>query len=327
MKKSGAIAAAILSLVTAAGAFADETPWPVKHELIGVHGHKSRDISGIACSTAAGFPRSCLVIDDNIQGAQFVEVEDGKIKAGDTVKLIDDAFDGKPLELDGEGVAFANGSYYVIGSHGYPRDKEHKLDPVADADKIKARIAASSQIVRLRTDGTHVEATRRFRDVIAGEPALVPFMDRRLENNGLTIEGVAVRNDGTLFAGFRGPVLDDNRAAVVSVNVDTLFGGSGTQHRMFRLPLAGRGVRDLTVLDGNILILAGPMADGPGAYAIYSWDGQSETVRLLSELSFDPARKPEGLLALDRSLSKLRVLILFDSDKEGAPTPVGIPAP
>jgi hypothetical protein len=314
--------------IPAVSAFADDA-WPVKHKLIGVHGKfkdESKDISGIACSTATGFPRSCLVIDDNIQAAQFVEVEDGKIKAG--VKLIDDQFDGKPLELDGEGVAFARGSYYVMGSHGYPRDKEHKLDPTADADKIKARIAASSQIVRLRADGTNVEATPRLRDIIAAEPALVPFMDRRLENNGLTIEGVAARNDGTLFAGFRGPVLADNRAVVLSVNIDTLFGGSGTQHRIFRLPLGdGRGVRDLATLDGNILVLAGPVADGPGAYAIYLWDGQSETVRWLADLPFEPTRKPEGLLALDRSSSKLRVLILFDGDKEGAPTPINIPAP
>jgi Protein of unknown function (DUF3616)/Esterase-like activity of phytase len=330
MKKVIAIAAASFLAVAGGSARADDTEtasWPVKHDLVGPHGHKSRDISGIACSTPSGFPRSCLVIDDNIQDAQFVELDDGKLKAGDTVKLIDDEFDGKPLELDGEGVAFANGHFYVIGSHGYPRDKEHKLDSVADAAKIKARIDASSQIVRLRADGTHVEATRRFRDIIAAEPALVPFMDRRLEENGLTIEGIAVRNDGTLFAGFRGPVLDDGRAAVVSVNVDTLFGGSGTAHRMFRLPLAGRGVRDLAIFDGTILVLAGPMADGPGAYAIYSWDGQSESVQLLTELSFEPARKPEALLALDRNSAGLRVLILFDGDKEGAPTPVEIPAP
>jgi Protein of unknown function (DUF3616) len=331
MKKLGRIAAIILALVAADGlpavsAFADEA-WPVKHELVGEHGRKAKDISGIACTTAAGFPRSCLVIDDNLQDAQFVEVEDGKLTAGDPVKLIDDQFNGKVLELDGEGVAFANGFYYVMGSHGHPRDKDHKLDPTADADKIKARIAATSQIVSLRADGTHVEPTRRLHEIIAAEPALVPFMDRRLENNGLTIEGVAVRDDGVLFAGFRGPVLDDNRAVVLSAYVDVLFGGSGTQHDIFRLPLAGRGIRDLTMLDGNILILAGPMADGPGAYAIYLWDGKSESVRLLAELPYDPKRKPEGLLVLDRSSTGLRVLILFDGDKEGAPTPVEIPAP
>ena len=333
MKTIGGFAAVLLGLAAAVAisisAHADEA-WPVKHRLIGKDGDKSRDVSGIACSSATGFPRSCLVIDDNIQDAQFVQLIEGEIIAGDSVELIDDKFEGKALELDGEGVAFARGSYYVMGSHGHPRDKDHKLDPIADAAKIRARIAASSQIVRLREDGRHVESTRKLRDIIVAEPALGRFFDQRLEHNGLTIEGVAVRDDGVLFAGFRGPVLDNDRAVVLSVTVDLLFGGgSGTQHRIFRLPLGdGRGVRDLAMLDGNILILAGPVADGPGTYAIYLWDGETENVRSLAELSsFDPKRKPEGLLALDRNGSKLRVLILFDSEKEGAPTPIEIPLP
>jgi Protein of unknown function (DUF3616) len=338
MKTFGGIALVLLGLATAdciqsAGASAGDA-WPVKHLLRGKDGGKSKDVSGIACTTATGFPRACLVIDDNVQDAQLVEVRDGEIIAGDPVNLIHDSFNGKALELDGEGVAFANGFYYVMGSHGHPRDKDHKLDPVTDADKIKARIAASSQIVRFRTNdaggpASKVEPTARLRDIIAAEAAVSPFMDQRLENNGLTIEGVAVRGDGTLFAGFRGPVLDGNRAVVLSTGIDVLFGGSGTTHRIFRLPLGeGRGVRDLAMLDGKILVLAGPVADGPGRYAIYFWDGESEDVRLLSELSsFAPAQKPEGLLPLDRSASKLRVLILFDSEKEGAPTPIEIPLP
>ena len=330
------VAAVLLGLMTAdcilsIDARANDDAWPVKHRLIGKDGEKSVDVSGIACATATGFPRACLVIDDNIQDAQFVTVTDGEIAAGDSVHLIDDTFEGKPLELDGEGVAFANGFYYVIGSHGHPRDKKHKLDPVDDAAKIRARIAASSQIVRLGADGGNVESSRRLRDVILKEPVLAPFVDQRLENNGLTIEGVAARGDA-LLVGFRGPVLndnpDDNRAVVLSTGIDLLFGGaSGTQHRIFRLPLGhGRGVRDLTVFEGNILVLAGPVADGPGDYAIYFWDGNSENVRFLAALPFDPERKPEGLLVLDRTASKLRVLILFDGDKEGAPTPVEIPA-
>ena len=78
----------------------------------------------------------------------------------------------------------------------------------------------------------------------------------------------------------------------------------------------------------GVLILAGPVKSGPGVYAIYWWDGASENVRLLSELTqFDPKRKPEGLLPLDKKETKLRVLIIFDSDEEGTPTPVEVPAP
>src|SRR3954469_715071 len=188
---------------------ASEDAWPVTHKLLGKDGGKAKDISGIACATAQGFPRSCLVIDDNVQDAQFVTVTDGELVAGSTVNLIGDKFEGEALELDGEGVAFAGGRYYVIGSHGHPRDEKQKLT----AGEIKARISANSQIVRFRTTGedgnaSAIERTPRLREIIAAEPLLAPFMDQRLEKNGLTIEGVAIKDDVALLAGFRGPVLD-----------------------------------------------------------------------------------------------------------------------
>ena len=43
---------------------------------------------------------------------------------------------------------------------------------------------------------------------------------------------------------------------------------------------------------------------------------------LLAELPFDLSRKPEGLLLLERKASDLGMLILFDGDMEGSPTPV-----
>jgi hypothetical protein len=213
----------------------DPDAWLVKGRLFGKDGKKSTDISGIACSTAEGFPRSCLIIDDNLQSAQFVIVHNRKLIAGDLVRLISSKYKGKLLELDGEGVAYADGYYYVMGSHGYPRDREHKLDPITD--KIRARIAASSQIVRVtaHADAPTIMATGKLRAIIAANPVLSPFLDRRLEMNGLTIEGVAVKG-GRLFAGFRAPSLDNGRAAVLSVRLGALYGPS----RCETLPVAAR---------------------------------------------------------------------------------------
>jgi uncharacterized protein DUF3616 len=330
----------VVSLAVAAGPAPggqDGDAWPVKGKLIGKTKKsgevgKSKDVSGIACTTDTGFPRDCLVIDDNLQVAQFVTVKDGKLVAGDTIRLMRDKFEGESLELDGEGVAFSKGFYYVIGSHGHPRDSDGKLDPVRDAELIRARIDAASQIIRFRAKhgaDAKVERTSNLKKMIAAEPAFEGFRDQRLEKNGLTIEGIAVK-DGTLFAGFRGPVLDGNKKAVVmSAPLDTFFDNAAAQPSLFRLPLGeGRGVRDLASYEGGILILAGPVGSVPGVYAIYWWDGASENVRLLSELTqFDPKRKPEGLLPLDKKETKLRVLIIFDSDEEGTPTPVEVPAP
>lgn len=337
-----AILCASLMLLAGPAAGKDNGSWKVEEKLIGKVSKKtgkvkkSEDVSGIACTTTKGFPRTCLVIDDNLQDAQFVTVKDGKLVAGKPIKLINNKFKGEKLELDGEGVAFSKGFFYVIGSHGHPRDSDKKLDPVGDADLIKARIAASSQIVRFRAKNgpnAKTQTTSGLRKIIAAEPALKDFFDRRLDESGVTIEGIAIKDDTTLYAGFRGPVLKDgegnNQAVVLSAPLDALFDGGATSHKLFRLPLGkGRGVRDLASFGDGLLVLAGPVASEAGTYAIYWWDGESEKVKPLSELTqFDPARKPEGLLPLDKSDGKLRVLIIFDSDEEGTPTPVEIPAP
>ncbi|MCA1536150.1 DUF3616 domain-containing protein [Bradyrhizobium sp. NBAIM03] len=302
--------------------------WHVDGRLLGKDGEKAEDVSGMACATDQGFPRLCVVIDDNVQHAQFVEVHDGEIIVGKPVDLIANSFEGKALELDGEAVAFADGFYYVIGSHGHPRDKKGKLKSKANAAEIRARIAASSQIVRFREDGAGVDRSARLRDIIAADRTLRPFMDKRLEKNGLTIEGLAFGPGGKLFVGFRGPVLSGNRAVVLSVGAKALFEGGDDRHETFRLRLGpGRGVRDLTSFAGSLLILAGPAADEPGSYALYLWNGRSEKVRLLAELPFKGKRKPEAVLPLDVTKSKLRALVLFDSEKEGSPTPVEVPLP
>jgi hypothetical protein len=310
-------------------------PWHVENRIEGPDGKKSIDVSGIACSETEGLPRSCLVIDDNSQYAQFVTVRDGELIAGKSIRLIDDVLekDGKknksePLELDGEGVAFNDGFYYVIGSHGRPRNAA-KLS----GREIAATIAARSQIVRFRaSDETNAvpERSAGLAKIIAGEPAFAAVIDNNLHDNGITIEGVAIRH-GQLYSGFRGPVLGE-RAIVLSAPLDGLFGGRQPAHRLFRLPLDGLGVRDLAVYRDKILILAGPMRNGPGRYAVFSWNGDSEDVRLLGNLDGlsddEGKRKPEALLPLDKTASgRLRVLILSDGPKEGAPTPVEIDAP
>jgi hypothetical protein len=307
--------------------------WPVRGKLQGKNGKKSKDLSGIDCVTAKGFPRAGLVIDDNMQEAQFVTMKDGEIVAGNMIQLIDDSFEGEPLELDGEGVAYADGFFYVIGSHGHPRDSNHRLDPDKDAVRIAAQIAARSQIVRFRSDGVRatgpVERTAKLRAIIAKQPDLRRFRDQRLENNGVTIEGIAVRR-GRIAVGFRGPSLKDGRAAVLSLAIDGVFGKAAPDAHFYRLPLGkGAGVRDLAAVGAGVLVLAGPTASGPGPYGIYWWDGESDDVSLLKDLAdvVGKKRKAEALLPLDEDASSLRVLVLFDGEKEAAPVVVEIPRP
>lgn len=332
-----------------AAAAKDDGVWPVKDKLVGEDDKKPKDakkstnVSGIACTSASGFPRACLVIDDNLQSAQLVTLKDGELAAGKSIRLIGNALGEKRLELDGEGVAYANGFFYVIGSHGHPRDKKGKLDPVADADKIGAKIEAASQIVRIRVKPStgaplgaagapDITRTAKLRPVIAAQPELAPHVDKRLDANGVTVEGIAVLGN-RLFAGFRGPVVDGDRAAILSVALPSLFSDKAPDAKLSLLPLGkGQGVRDLAAFKGGLLILAGPVSDaGDGDYAIFWWDRVGAKPKLLKTLARYPdgdgQLKAEALLPLDERADRLRVLVLFDGAEEGGPRAIEIDKP
>jgi hypothetical protein len=345
-----ALATMIIGLATVtAGPMAAQgiNPWKVEGRLAGkpkdefLNSKKSEDVSGIACGTEAGFPRVCLLVDDETQGAQIVVLEDGKLVAGDFVRLIYNTHDGDLLELDAEGVAYGDGSFYVIGSHGRPR---HEADATKEA-KNEARAKASRYVFRVAFDLNSVDRSGRLAGAIelkpsvelatfiTAEPALASSFDRALDENGLTIEGVAVR-DSRLYVGMRGPLLDDNTAAVLSVPLEALFEGQQGAAQLHRLDLGKRhGVRDMVAFESGFLLLAGPVNDPPngeikhGDYSIFSWDGTTHSKLLSSLEPFGNKVKPEALLPLGRSGTKLHTLLFFDGSDEGTPRPVEIEQP
>ena len=301
---------------------------------------KSKDASGIACDRSSGFPRLCLVADDETQGAQVVILKDGELVAGDFIKLTNAQYDGKPLELDAEGVAFSGGSFYVVGSHGRAR---HEKKAKKEA-KNNAKAEATRQIFRITLDATSVDmkngklvsqpAIKRSTDLVGilqNEPDLSSSFNRELERNGLTIEGVAVRED-RLYIGMRGPVLE-TKAAVLSVPLSAVFESQQAPSELHRLALGTdtlgrpRGVRDIIRYANGFLVLAGPRNDPPDGkvratdYSIYEWDGDRVLERVRHIPAFGKKVKPEALLPLDGDGQRGRVLILFDGPEEGAPRP------
>jgi hypothetical protein len=324
-------------------------PWPVRNKLVGKDGGKSKDVSGMACTTTSGFPRLCLVIDDEVQTAQIVVLKDGELIAGDSIPLIDDRHDGEALELDGEAVAFADGFFYVVGSHGHPRDADHRLEPLRDADKIAAEIKAASKVVRIKLDPATVDADGRLKDGAKPEIAVSdrlrvklqewrlvqPHVDQRLDENGLTIEGAAVKNE-RLYVGMRGPLLNGDRdaAPVYSASLMSLFEGAHADPRMVELGLgeAGRGIRDLVVFDKGFLVLAGPGTEVEGDYTVFFWDGvkqQAEPLGTLPKFTDNKGQqvRPEGIVPLDVDGDQLRLLVLFDRGEEGEPRPLMVRKP
>ena len=326
-----------------------QDPWKVDGKLLGKaegasESEKSEDVSGIACDRSSGFPRLCLVADDETQGAQIVILKDGKLVAGDFIKLTDAQHAGKPLELDAEGVAFENGSFYVVGSHGRPR---HNDDPKKEAAS-NAKAQATRQIFRITLDVSSVDMKT---GKLVSQPAIKPSnelsgilqhqgdlsssFDRALEDNGLTVEGIAVR-DGRLYVGMRGPVLGTD-AAVLSVPLSAVFEGQQAPSKLHRLALEKdtldhpRGVRDITRYANGFLVLAGPVNDPPkdreiqpSDYSIYVWDGEGGLERVRHIPAFGKKVKPEALLPLDGDAQRVRVLLLFDGPQEGAPRPLEV---
>jgi hypothetical protein len=92
----------------------------------------------MACMPASNGQRTCLVINDENKHAQFVTIRDDRMTVGAPITLIGDAPDPKTSgtppkttcekadgfdNLDGEGVAYSEPHFYVVGSHGCSRKK------------------------------------------------------------------------------------------------------------------------------------------------------------------------------------------------------------
>jgi hypothetical protein len=261
--------------------------------------------------------------------------------AGDFIRLIDDAYEGELLELDAEAVAYADGAFYVVGSHGRPRHR----DRGADDPESTAKTTATRKIFRLRFDPALVDRDGRLNGPVAitastalsahfaAEPALAPSFDGALDADGLNIEGIAVRG-GRLHVGLRGPVLSDGKAAILSLPLAAVFEGAAAKAELHRLDLGERrGIRDLAAFGGGFLVLAGPVKDPSGGavetgdYRVVWWDGASAMRTLGGLPSYGSRVKPEALLPLGRIDGRLRVLLLFDGPEEGGPRTVEVDAP
>lgn len=317
------------------------------------------DLSGAACRPAGpDGARTCVAVNDENSGAQIFRLSGATITPGATAfdqgrapapgirGIAPETFactggSGAFDQLDGEAVAYAEPYFYVTGSHGCTRGKR--------------RYTLSAMILtRLRVDaaGTVSErlSTYRLTDALKASEAVRDDVLRDLEfdwhnpppagtpqPNGLNIEGLAVVGD-RLYAGLRAPTLDGT-AHLVSVPVAALFadGDAPLQSETLTIPLKlgqDAGIRDLAALDdGRLLVLAGPARnrlDVPYTLSI----AELPSGRLTPLGTLEPVRgpdadgktitgKPEAVVRLGPG----RVLVLFDSLRDGAPHAYAVPVP
>lgn len=230
-------------------------------------------------------------------------------------------------EMDLEAIALDGDTVYVVGSHGKVRPKikaKETYEQTREKLTVIEHRSACDQLIRFKLDanGKAVGIEKAsLRTAIESNPTLKSFASIPAKENGVDIEGLAVK-DGKLFVGLRGPVL---RANYVPVMV-TEFGGKTGELRFINL--GGRGIRDLAAVRGGFLILAGPMSDGPLSFQLYLWNGNdclkgadpAGSCELLCDFPELEDGGQEGIFVLEETDAAYELLVVCDGLRNGDPT-------
>lgn len=252
---------------------------------------------------------------------------DGSCTVADSILLMQ----GEGKELDIEGLCTEGDQMYVIGSHSSKR-KKIKADrswkknrETFHQDKIEDETSRDWLFrLRLNEKGEEVDKDRiSLRGIIRNDPALKAFCEIPSKENGVDIEGLAVK-DGWLHVGFRGPVFRDNYVPVLRLRWK-----EPEKYELLYVQLGGRGIRDLAAVSDGFLILAGPVGDGTDSYQIYHWDGKDVvpgddrkpedigSLRLLGKIAPpDEDSKAEGLAVLEEGQDSWQLVIAYDGAKD-----------
>lgn len=253
-------------------------------------------------------------------------------------------------EMDLEGITVSGDTVFVIGSHSA---KRKKVDPKDKYEDNREALTGGSTAepardvllrVTLDAEGNATAIDRAsLRGFLLGSEPFKSCCAIASKENGPDIEGLAM-HEGQLFVGFRGPVLRGNFTPVLRCT----FGTPIVDPMLLFVNLGGRGIRDLAEVADGMLILAGPVGDGPGSYQVYLWDGKDGVPgknapasanpsgpRLIGELpdvaasaaagagagagagANGAAAKAEGLAVLGEDGQGWDVLVVFDGLADG----------
>lgn len=296
------------------------------------------NVSGIACEQSASETRSCMIIDDELTFAERVtlDVKGRRIVPSKSIEIASAAAvfgteptitckeKKKPKDVDGEAVAEASGTFYVIGSHGCGRNS--------------GNFRSSSFLLGRVSPSDDVAVTFRVSEALQACPAISRFYGKRLQTldsdgavlgdeNGLNIEGLAVAHQ-RLWVGLRGPVVRDDDAKrqsafIISMDLAALFTKDQALGTRIHPVVLGEdvGIRDLASLqDGRLLVLAGPRTNAGSEYSIVLVDPADDSASSVLKLPPSEAgAKQEGMLVLQQSGQSVDLLILQDGPKNGEP--------
>ncbi|MDI6103547.1 DUF3616 domain-containing protein [Actinoplanes sp. NEAU-A12] len=238
-----------------------------------------------------------LLADDPARPKEFGE--ETRYRLADFVELPGADADE---EADVEGLARNGHFLWAVGSHSLRRKQIKDRHEGPKALRRLARVEGQGNrqiLVRLPVTAVNgvptpvreleVEGVRHraaalsarddLRRLLRYDEHLAPFLPIPGKDNGLDIEGIAVRDD-RVFLGLRGPVLRgwafvlELRPYVLDEEPGRLrlhrF-EDGLPYRKHVLDLDGLGVRDLCPAGDDLLVLAGPTMDLDGPVRVYRW--------------------------------------------------------
>jgi hypothetical protein len=216
---------------------------------------------------------------------------------------------GKDEEIDVEGLAVAPPYLWITGSHSLTRRRAEGRSfdaaiaeltqiqrqtnryflarvPLVESAKVPGEFELRGAAVDPEKPERATTAARLFgtgmtsvlTDALRFDELLRNYVDLPSKDNGLDVEGLAVTED-RVFLGLRGPVL---RGWAVMLELEPSFfaegfftlseiGKKGRLYRRHFFDLRGLGIRDLQLVDDDLLILAGPTMDIDGRVLLLRW--------------------------------------------------------
>jgi hypothetical protein len=310
-------------------------------------------LGGKNVSAVTFFGGRALVVSDEVTAqGNVVQVfeEDGHDFRAVPQNLIVLDVPGVVGEMDLEGIAVDDRTVFVLGSHSARRKKTDAKKPYK---KNRAALMSSPEsedardvLLRFELDAAGKAGPIKrssLRDFLDATEPFKSFGIVAGKENGVDAEGLAVQGKG-LYVGFRGPVLRGNFTPILRCR----FGSPIADPEVLFVNLGGRGVRDLAQVEGGLLILAGPVGDGPGSCQLYLWDGRDGVpgagaptsvadpgLYLIGDLPILPAdagdhatrAKAEGLVLIKETNHHWEILVVFDGLKDGHATRLRVEKP
>ncbi|WGF86288.1 DUF3616 domain-containing protein [Marinivivus vitaminiproducens] len=256
------------------------------------------DLSGMA-----RIGRSLFLACDETASVERLEQLEGGRWGRHTHIALDPIFDlpaGPDGEMDIEGLAIDDGFLWIVGSHAHKRKKPKRakntaaeaLERMEDVEREANRYFLGRVPLKetepglfepvaehngRRADTLKLKKTSsRLVSWLRKDRHLAPFLDLPSKENGLDVEGIAVRRD-RVWLGLRGPVLLGH-AVILEIRLDDTHRHlkakrieGKRRYRKHLIDSAGLGVRDLRFLGGDLLILLGPAMSADGPARILRW--------------------------------------------------------